>query len=151
GFGNDVINIGSAVNKLDPIHGTVTVDGGLGGTDTLNINDQGSTTPHTYTQSATTLDRNGAARITFAGIESLHVNKGAVLGTPPQAKDLKLTQAGIGGRRATLTGHLTDADANAKLQLSLDWGDGSRHQTLEPGQSPFRLKHRYGHKGAYTV
>jgi hypothetical protein len=150
GQGNDTFSVGSAANTLDVIQGAVTVDGEFG-TDTLNVNDQGSTTPHTYTQTATTLDRSGAARITFAGIESLHVNKGAVLGAAPQAKDLKLTKAVKLGQFATLSGQLTDADPAAKLRLSVDWGDGSKPQTLEPGQSPFTVKHKYGHKGSYTV
>jgi hypothetical protein len=151
GFGNDVINVGSADNKLDAIQGAVTVDGGLGGTDTLNINDQGSKTPHTYTQSATTLDRNGAARITFTGIENLHVNKGAVLGNAPQAKDLKLTPSAKKCQFATLTGRLVDTDPGDALSLTVDWGDGSKPQTSTPNRAPFSLKHRYEQAGTYTV
>jgi hypothetical protein len=44
GFGTETINVGSTANTLDPIQGPVSVLGALGG-DTLNINDQGSTTP----------------------------------------------------------------------------------------------------------
>src|SRR5262249_17853420 len=113
-FGNDIFNIGSADNKLDAIQGPLSVDGSFG-TDTLNVTDQGSPPPPPYTQTATTLDRNGAARITFANVESLKVNKGPVQGTPPAAESLALSQSGNGGRAATLTGRLTDADPVAKL------------------------------------
>src|SRR5262249_35708838 len=54
GSGSDTINVGSAANTLDAIRGGLTVNG-QGGTNTLNINDQGSTTPHTYTVTATTV------------------------------------------------------------------------------------------------
>lgn len=47
GAGNDVINVGSATNQLAGI-GLVTVNGETG-TDTLNLNDQGSVTPNPYT------------------------------------------------------------------------------------------------------
>jgi hypothetical protein len=128
----------------------VSVQGGLG-FDTLNINDQGSKTPHTYFQTATSLTRSGAAEIFFSHIASLHVNKGPVLGNPPQAKDLKLTQPSPGSHWVTLTGRLTDADPAAKLTLTMDWGDNSPPKTIEPSQSPFKLKHHYAKKGAYTV
>jgi acrosin len=151
GSSNDVVNVGSTANTLDPIQGAVTVDGGTGGTDTLNVNDQGSTTPHTYTQTATTLDRSGAARITFANIEHLQVHKGPVAGSAPQAKNLTMTKSVKAGQSATLSGRLVDENAVAKLSLMADWGDGTKPQELEPGQSPFHLKHKYHKAGHYTV
>jgi hypothetical protein len=149
--GNDTINVGSAANTLDPIQGAVTVDGGLGGTDTLNINDQGSTTPHTYTQTATTLSRNGAADIIFSNVESLQVHKGPVVGNPPQAKNLELTQAVKVGQFAALSGQLTDPDGDSKLRLTVDWGDGSKPPSGVVGLKPFTLRHKYAKAGRYTV
>jgi hypothetical protein len=151
GFGKETINVGSAANTLDTIQGQVTVNGRAGGIDTLNINDQGSTTKHSYLQTANTLFRNGAAPITFSVIAHLNVNKGPVLGSPPRAKGLKVMQSARGSRLVLLTGRLTDAHAAAKLMLTVDWGDGSTPQSFKPGQSPFRLKHRYAMKGDYTV
>jgi hypothetical protein len=87
GAGKNIINIGSTANTLDTIQGRVFVLGALGG-DTLNINDQGSKTPHTYSlgtlQKTTTLSRSGAADISFTNITDLHLNKGPVLGSPPR-------------------------------------------------------------------
>jgi hypothetical protein len=153
--GQNTTNIGSTANTLDTIQGSVTVLGALGG-DTLNINDQGSTTPHTYFQGVNFqgvgfLRRSGAAEIDFTHIASLHINKGPVVGTPPAAKGLKLTPGPKGSRQVTLTGQLTDADPAAQLTLTVDWGDGTQPQTIKPGQSPFSLKHKYARKGSYTV
>jgi hypothetical protein len=155
GAGKNTINIGSTANTLDTIQGPVSVLGALGG-DTLNINDQGSKTPHTYFQGVTFqkvnfLRRSGAAEIDFTHIANLHINKGPVLGSPPKAKGLKLTQPAQGSRLVLLTGRLTDAHRAAKLTMTVDWGDGSPPQSLKPGQSPFRLDHQYARKGAYTV
>src|SRR5262249_8377191 len=88
---HQTFNVGSVDNKLDAIRGGVTVNAGTGGFTTLNINDQGSTTAHTYTQTATTLNRSGAATITFFNITPLHINKGPVAGIAPQAQDLTVT------------------------------------------------------------
>jgi acrosin len=151
GGGDDVIHVGSAANTLDGIQGPLTVNGSISGFNTLIINDQGSTTPHVYTQTATTLSRSGAATISFFNVENLAVNKGPVLGGAPAAKGLKLTPGPNGSRLVTLTGQLTDANPAAKLALTVDWGDGSQPQSIKPGQSPFSLKHQYARKGAYTV
>jgi hypothetical protein len=146
----DVIRVGSAANTLDGIQGPLTVDGSISGINVLIINDQGSTTPHTYTQTPTTLSRSGAATISFFNVESVSVNKGPVA-SPPAAKDLKLTPGPKGSRYVTLTGQLTDADPAAPLALTVNWGDGTQPQTVKPGQLPFKLKHHYARKGTYTV
>src|SRR5262249_37219408 len=52
--GSDTVNVGSSTNTLDGVQGPLGVNGS-GGFDILNINDQGSTKPHVYTQTATTL------------------------------------------------------------------------------------------------
>jgi hypothetical protein len=154
GAGKNTINIGSTANTLDTIQGQVSVLGALGG-DTLNINDQGSKTPHTYFlgtfQGTTTLVRSGAANISFTHITDVHLNKGPVLATPPQAKDLTLTTSIQAGQLATLSGQLVDANPHAKLKLTVDWDDGSKPQSIKPGQAPFSLEHRYLKAGTYVV
>jgi hypothetical protein len=85
GSGRDTINVGSAANTLDPIQGAVTVHGGLGGADTLNINDQGSTSPHTYAVTPTSVTRSpGGPVINYSTIQALNVHPGR-LGTAPLA------------------------------------------------------------------
>jgi hypothetical protein len=78
GTGHNTFNIGSAANTLDTIQGGVFLHHTPGGTDTVNINDQGSTTPHTYTVVGATLERSGAAIIDFTGFDltNVHINKG---------------------------------------------------------------------------
>jgi hypothetical protein len=151
GPGATTVNVGSAANTLDPIQGQVNVNGRRGVPATLNINDQGSTTPHTYTQTATTFSRSLAATITFTNITTLNPNKGPVAGSAPQAQGLTLTKLTRLGRPATLSGSLVDADPDAELQLTVDWGDGSRPLVLQPGLDPFSLQHHYRHAGTYTV
>jgi hypothetical protein len=148
GAGTDTINIGTTTNTLDLLDGTITVKGGTG-VDTLNINDQGSTTPHTYQQTLTTLDRSGAARITFLGIANVNINKGPVLG--PMLTGLSFPSSIQAGQVATLKGRLVDPDPRARLTLRVTWGDGSQPETIRPGQEPFTLQHRYGKAGKYTV
>jgi Ca2+-binding RTX toxin-like protein len=76
GGGDDTVNIGSAGNSLDPILGAVTVDG-QAGSDRLTLNDQGQSSYHDYTVTATTVSRNGAALVTYVGTENLTVNAGS--------------------------------------------------------------------------
>jgi hypothetical protein len=153
--GKNTVTIGSTANTLDTIQGPVTVLGALGG-DTLTINDQGSKTPHTYNQGVNFLKvgfliRSGAAEIDFKSIASLHVNKGPVAGSTPQAEDLAVTSPVVAGQLATLTGRLVDADQAQALSLTVDWGDGSDPDRSTPGQAPFSLTHRYATPGTYTV
>jgi hypothetical protein len=129
----------------------VTVNGGTGGFTTLNINDQGSTTQHTYTQTATTFSRSGAATITFSHITTLNPNKGPRTGAAPQAQDLTLTDQIQVGELATLSGQLVTDNPDAQLQLIVDWGDETDPDVVEPGLDPFSLQHSYDTPGTYTV
>jgi hypothetical protein len=147
----DIIHVGSAANTLDGIQGPLTVNGSISGFNTLIINDQGSTTPHVYTQTATTLSRSGAATISFFNVENLAVNKGPVSGTPPAAADLALTSPVAAGQTATLTGRLVSSDAGGTLSLTVDWGDGSAPDHATPGTAPFALSHRYAAPGRFTA
>ncbi|MBW1835543.1 MAG: hypothetical protein JRI99_01040, partial [Deltaproteobacteria bacterium] len=76
GSGDDTLNVGNA-NSLDSILGALTINGEdyvLG--DVLNINDQGDAGTKTYTMTATTVDRTGAAQITYGTVETLMLNSG---------------------------------------------------------------------------
>jgi hypothetical protein len=145
GSGKDTISVGSTANTLDPIQGAVTVRGG----DTLNINDQGSTTPHSYNQTLTTLDRSGAARITFTNIANLHINKGPVRG--PMLTGLSFPPSIKAGQSAALKGRLVDPQRGVRLSLVVNWGDGSGPQKITPGLALFTLRHRGRKAGSYTV
>jgi hypothetical protein len=147
----DVIRVGSAANTLDGIQGPLTVDGSISGFNTLIINDQGSKTPHTYKQTATTLSRSGAATISFFNVESVAVNKGPISGSAPAARNLALTSPILPGRSATLSGQLVDAAGDTNLTMTVVWGDHSKPEQIQPGLKPFALKHKYRHNGTYTV
>jgi hypothetical protein len=145
------VNVGNNANTLDDIQGPLTVTGAAGALTTLNINDQGSTTPHTYTQTATTFSRSGAATITFFNITTLSPHKGPVAGSASQAQDLALTDVIQAGELATLSGQLVTDNPDAQLTLTVDWGDGSDPDVVEPGLGPFSLQHSYDTPGTYTV
>jgi hypothetical protein len=79
GDGNDQIIVANGGSTLDPVLGELYING-QGGNDSLTINDNGSTTQHTYTQYGTTpngtLYRSGAAGIHWTGIDSYTLNPG---------------------------------------------------------------------------
>src|SRR5262249_26099479 len=157
GFGKETINVGSPTNPLlstlDTILGPVTVNG-QGGLTTLNINDQGSKTPHSYfLQNKNTLFRSpgNTAPISFFFMAPPNINKGPEIGKPPKIKNLKLTKSVKAGQPATLSGQLVDLNPSAKLTLVADWGDGSKPRSLKPGQAPFSLQHTFHKAGTYNV
>jgi hypothetical protein len=74
GGGNNIVNVGSTSNSLDRILGPLTVDGQ--GTDTINVNDQGTSAGHSYGLTSSTLTRTGAATLSFNSVGKLEVNAG---------------------------------------------------------------------------
>src|SRR5262249_7250433 len=137
---------------LDPIQGPLVING-QGGVDTLTINDNGTTSPHTYNQTGSTpsgsLARSGAALISWTGIQSFTLNKG--LTSAPLAKDLTLSQKVEVGAPATLSGGWEDPDVADALSLTVEWGDGSPAQTSTPDRAPFAVTHAYAAPGEYVV
>jgi Ca2+-binding RTX toxin-like protein len=91
----DTFNVGSAANSLNGIQGAVTINGNVSAVDSLQINDQGDPSGHTYTITGSTVSRDGAATITYAAIANLTVN-GAI------GNDLFTTSGSIGS--VTLAG-----------------------------------------------
>ena len=150
GGGNDRVFVGSVDNTLDTIRAPVRVDG-EGNADELQIIDNLATGPHTYTQTATSLSRSGAATISYFSIEDLKVFKGPTSGNTPLVKDLQLRESVNAGEVVTLTGVLSDQNKKDKLTLTVDWGDGSAPSVTKPKQRPFAQKHKYAAPGEYTV
>jgi PKD domain len=87
----------------------------------------------------------------FSPIESLVLNKGPSISSPPLAKNLKLSKNVRAGELATLTGTLWDANADDVLSLSIDWGDGSKPSAIVPNRDRFSVSHKYVKDGTYTV
>jgi hypothetical protein len=77
GAGDDTINVGNGNNQVDDIHGSVDVDGGSG-SNTLNVNDQGTTGAKAYTVQNTVVSRGtNAFAVTYSNINSLTLNGGS--------------------------------------------------------------------------
>jgi hypothetical protein len=121
GAGNDTISVGSAANTLDGIQGALTVNG-QAGSNALKVNDQGSGTGHTYTLTATTLARTGAAAITYGTVGTLTVNGGSggngfVISSAPTTTTVTLNGGGgantLTGPNATTTWTLTGPNAGS--------------------------------------
>jgi hypothetical protein len=114
GPGSNAVAVGAnPFNTLDPIQGAVTVNGQ--DFDALTIIDNGSTTPHVYTQTPTSLSRSGAATITFSSIEILNILKGPSSSAPLNTGLIPRTSVRANSF-ATLTGGLEDPDHDPTLR-----------------------------------
>jgi hypothetical protein len=59
GSGNDDFNVGSVFNTLDTIGGVLFVDGGVGGVNSLTVNDGGAAPGHSYVNVPGFIERTG--------------------------------------------------------------------------------------------
>jgi Ca2+-binding RTX toxin-like protein len=85
GPGDDTVNVGrtrivggfpvQVVTTLDGIQGALTVNGG-DGSDKINLNDTGTSAAESYSITATTVARSGAATITYGTDEALTLSAG---------------------------------------------------------------------------
>jgi hypothetical protein len=75
GSGNDTFNVASGGN-LDTIAGAVTVNGGGGSANVLNVKDGSAPAGETYHLNATTLTRPGAANIAYSGLSKVVITAG---------------------------------------------------------------------------
>lgn len=78
GPNDDTVNVGNLANSLDDLQGTLTINGNApAASDSVFVNDQGDADAHSYVITSTTVDRDGAAQITYATVELLTVNGGS--------------------------------------------------------------------------
>src|SRR5262249_5076832 len=82
GPGGDAVTVGNAANRLDAIRGSLTING-QGGTDTLIVNDQGTTSSKGYEMYATLVKRivNPSvapvvydAVVNYANVQTVNIN-----------------------------------------------------------------------------
>jgi hypothetical protein len=154
GSGSDFFSIGSPFNNLDTILNVVNVIGGVGGFNTLFVQDQGAPLGHSYVNRSGFIERFGDGGplviITFNNhLQSVRLFENGSPG--PQAQDLALTERVQVGETATLTGTLVDDDPSQVLSLTVDWGDGSDPDTSTPDRDPFAVTHSYASPGRYFV
>ena len=82
GNGNDTFNLGSTGNSLDALLGAVTINGGRGSNDAININDQGDATANTYSVANNRIARSGVGAVTYNfTVECLVLNCGRAADT----------------------------------------------------------------------
>ena len=118
GSGDETFNVGAS-GSLDQILGVLFLNGNdPTASDVLNINDQGDAAGNSYTITATTIDRAGAAQITYGTIEQLNVNSGTggdiftVQNTHPNATTVN-TGAGADAITLNATGGTISVNAGA--------------------------------------
>jgi hypothetical protein len=76
GSGNDIFEVASATSNLNNLGGPLTVNGDAG-TDTVHLDDDGTTANHSYTVKSTTVQRASAPLIQYATAETLFVKAGS--------------------------------------------------------------------------
>ncbi len=125
GDGADTITVGSTGNTLDDLAGPLTVKGDSD-TDSLNVNDQGTTVDRSYTVTPTTVRRTGGVDITYDTIENLTLNAGSGGDriSVPGTNQLMTTVINAGGGDDLIT-----AGSNSKLddlvgRLTVNGGPG---------------------------
>jgi hypothetical protein len=107
GAGSDVVNVGSFTGTLDDLQGPLTVNG-QGGFNLLTVNDQGSAN-HTYSLTSTTLNRSGAATITYGGLVALALTSGGGTNTVTVASTQFGTPVILNGAAGSLSLFASDA------------------------------------------
>ena len=146
GSGNDVINVGGPSNKLDSIVGTFSVSN-RGGTDTLNVLDQASTSNNTYTIGSNSFARSGKTSVDWTGFNAVNLKGGAgndtytVTGIP--GSGVKITDAGgndkLVGPNATNAWSITGSNVvtlgtqTFNFAESLVGGSGDDSFAFKPG------------------
>jgi hypothetical protein len=134
GSGADLVNIGDTSNTLDEISDVVNVNGL--GSDTVNMFDQGSTTPHTYTLTASSMTRSpGGPTINFPNCSAV-LDRGVIGGgspTPPGVNVINVLATDPNAPVAIVAGNGdfvnvgNDTDGLDEIQgaLAIDGGDGT--------------------------
>jgi hypothetical protein len=102
GNGGDTINLGSSGNTLDGLQGALNVTGGTG-SNTLNLYDQGSSAAQTYAVAATTINRSGAAGITYHKMATLALTGSSGIATITIVNTAAGTPVVVNGSSSTTT------------------------------------------------
>jgi hypothetical protein len=134
GTGTDLVNIGDTSNTLNEILDVVTVNGR--GSDTVNMFDQGSTTPHTYTLTASSMTRSpGGPTINFPNCRAV-LHHGVIGGGSPAGRGVNVINVLATDANAPVdvvadngdivtVGNDTDGLDEIQGNLSIDGGDGT--------------------------
>jgi hypothetical protein len=122
---NDTATVGSggSTSTLHAIQGALTVNGQTSLT-ALQINDMGGTTGHTYTVTANTLSRSGAALITYDPVTSLTISAGSGNDTFAVVSTASGTPVTVNGGGGTNTLDYTPYTGNIKVNLPLGTATG---------------------------
>ncbi|HEY1686787.1 MAG TPA: hypothetical protein VGG19_18645 [Tepidisphaeraceae bacterium] len=122
GTGTNVVNIASSTNTLAAILGQISVTGT--GTDTLNLNDSGSSTNRTIDITATQINITGLAAVLYTTIDTLNITlgSGTITGT--------IDSTAVGTATTLTTGSGNDSitiNGTSTANTSVITGTGNDH------------------------
>ncbi len=145
GSGNDIdrFNVNTNSIALPAAGGAFTINGGLGGNDTL-VFSTASPSAVTYTPDASNSPDRGS--LAFAGASMLFTGLEFVRPVTPVINGISLAANAINeGANATLSGTFIDPGSLSKHSLLVDWGDGSVNTlvNLPVGARSFQILHPY--------
>jgi Ca2+-binding RTX toxin-like protein len=84
GADNDTINLSNVVHKLDDVQGILTINGGSGAFDRLNLFDQANPANglwHSYSVFDNSISRQGSASVAYSSLDSVQLQAGAGIDT----------------------------------------------------------------------
>jgi hypothetical protein len=133
GGGNDSVVVSPTDHNLNDLGGALTVDG-QGGTVSLTINDQASTPAASanLTITSTTVTRDGAPTLTYAGIDNLTVNSGR----GDDQREVVVVNSTPKNTNVTVS--------NASSATTVEFAVGSASLTLDGIQGPLTFHGRAG-------
>ncbi|WP_428940356.1 beta strand repeat-containing protein [Fontivita pretiosa] len=126
GAGNESFNVGTPGDDVGGVDGALTLNGN-GGTDTLNYNDSANAAATTYTLTATTIDRTGAATTTYGTMEAVVLNAGGggdTINVNGSAGTSPVTVNAGGGNDSIVVGN-GDWDSSVFSNVSIAGGAGT--------------------------
>jgi Ca2+-binding RTX toxin-like protein len=137
------ITVGDGNHTLDAVQGPLTITGGAGSVNLLTVDDSGTSQGRTYNITGNTIDRSGAALVTYNSINSLTLNGGSggnTFNVQSLSSDLTLALNGGSG-----TNTLQGPNSDTTWQIT-----GSNAGSFTGGVSFTAMQNLIGGAGADT-
>jgi uncharacterized repeat protein (TIGR01451 family) len=126
--GNDTVRVGNTSDGLGDLAGALTIDGGGQAGDALTLDDQKSSSGHTYGVSAAGVTRDGTSVLNFSNFASLTLDasdQADTINVASTASGLGTTVNAGGGNDAVNVGNSTNGLGDLAGALTVDGGGQS--------------------------
>src|SRR5262249_9618356 len=144
--GNDTVTVGNTSNGLGGLAGALTVSGGGQASDALTLNDQKSSTGHTYGVSTAGVTRDGTSILNYSGFASLTLNttdRNDNINVTGTAAGLATTINANGGRDVFNVGNNSNGLGDLRGVLTVT-GGGPAGDTVPLDDQKSSAGHTYG-------